>query len=347
LSEQSATLAAKNSNGGSGDAQPKRLPTKTAQATSSCLCVCVTFDPVAHGWTLTRFTDNKTTLSALRFVGQPLLTSQWFSRFFIDFLTEFVSAEMDLGRLPLRIEISEWIQRVEKLHSPFGIDISSWRGLRGLFRIAKFMRRMQDPSFAEPLFKQLTQICLPEAVDAVRRNLENLDFAAVNRLCNEMLRKAGAKGTFDAVGLLAITRATQTVYRCLARYRLSPISLIQDARNGDRRAVLDLVKIDKLFLLDNCTQDVLQKALLSGDKLFTEQLARAQLFKPTFTRRQACEIYMLFLAGSQVRLPTLARLKMVLDPDGESFPGRYDFEKCFERRQREVQTPLAGCGKTR
>jgi hypothetical protein len=314
---------------------------KTVQATSHCVRICVTFGSVDHfALTLRDLTKSKTTISALKFVGRPVLTSKWFSGFFIDFLTGFVSSEMDLARLPLRIEISDWIRRVENLESPYGIGTLPWHGLRGLYDLIDFMRRLQNPGFAEPLLREVALICSPDVREKVQRSLENLDFAEVNRLCNEVLRKAGGKSTFDALALLVTTRAAQTVYRCIARYRVSPIELIDRASNGDRKAVLDLIKVDKLFLFDSCTQDTLQKGLLSGDKLFNDQVARAQLFKPKFSRRQACEIYMLLLAAARVPLPPLHKLKTILDPSGESFPGLYDFEKCFERRQKEIRRPL-------
>jgi hypothetical protein len=141
------------------------------------------------------------------------------------------------------------------------------------------------------------------------------------------------------VGLLAITKAAQTVYRCIARYRVSLMVLIELARGGERRAVLDLIKIDKLFLLDSCTQGVLRKALSSSDRAFSDQVARAQLFKPRFDRRAACELY-LYVFSLRIELPPIAKLRVILDPDGTAFPKTYDFEKCYERRKSEIRPKL-------
>jgi len=282
------------------------------------------------------FLETKTTIPGLKFVVGRVFISKWFAHFFIDLLTGFISTDMDLGRLPLHnIEISEWIRRVEKLE--LGIDTSPWQGLRGIYRVAGFLHRMQDPSFAEPLFKQLKVVLPPEALNKIKENLERSAFDEVNRLCNEALRKAGAKGTFEMVALLAITRAAQTVYRCIARYRVSPIQLIERARMGDRRAVLELIKLDKLFSQDSCTQSVLRKALLSSDKSFNDQVARAQLFNPSFSRRHACEVYMVFLAVLRINLPPLHKVRAIIDPDGKEFLGLYAFEKCFERRKRGLR----------
>ena len=97
-----------------------------------------------------------------------------------------------------------------------------------------------------------------------------------------------------------------------------------------------MIKLDKLFLLDSCTEQVLGKALLSADKSFNDQLARAQRFKPVFTRRDACEFYMILLAGLQINLPPYFKLRMILDPDCTTFPGNYAFQKCFERRKKQI-----------
>jgi hypothetical protein len=239
-------------------------------------------------------------------------------------LTGLISTDMQVGHFPLEsIEISEWIQRVKKLE--IGIDTSPWQGLRGLYRIAGFLHRIQDPSFEKTLFSQTELVGLPQALDRIKSNLESSEFGEVNRLCNEVLRKAGAKETFDMVGLLAITKAAQTVYRSIARYRVSPMVLIELARGGERRAVLDLIKIDKLFLLDSCTQGVLRRALSSGDRAFSDQVARAQLFKPRFDRRAACELYLYVLFSLRIELPPIAKLRVILDPDGTAFPKTYDF----------------------
>lgn len=273
----------------------------------------------------------------MKFVAGKVLTSRRVADFFIDFITFFVSAEMDLGRLPLHdIEISEWIRRLERLELG-GLDFSYWKGLRGAYKLAEVLHRLQDPSFSKPIIQQLNALLPPDALDAIKKNLDRSAFDEVNRLCNEAFRKAGAKGTFDMVGLMAIVRAAQTGYRCVARYRVSPIQLIEQAHEGDRNAVLTLIKLDKLFCQDSCTKNVLQKALLGGDKLFVDQVARAQLFKPNFSRRDACEIYMILLAGLRVKLPPLHELRPILDPDGTAFPGDYAFEKCFERLKKDLQ----------
>ena len=287
-----------------------------------------------------------TTIPGLKFVAGKVFTSKVFANFFIHLLSEFMSTDMDLGRLPLHnIEISEWIRRLEKLE--LGIDTSPWQGLRGMYRMAEVLHQLQDPSFAEQIRKQVDVVLPSKALNQIKENLERSAFDEVNRLCNEALRRAGGKGTtFDMVALLAITRAAQTGYRCIARYRVSPIQLIERARMGDRRAVLDLIKLDKLFSQDSCTQTVLRKALLSSDKSFNDQVARAQLFKPSFTRRDACEVYMIILAGLRTKLPPLHKLRTIIDPDRTAFPGDYAFDRCFERRKKVLRSDPCDDGQT-
>ena len=280
----------------------------------------------------------RTTIPGLKFVVGKVFISRWFAEFFIEMLTLLMSEDVNLGRFPMtEIEISEWIKRIERLEIG-GIDFSSWKGLHGIYKLAEVLRQLRDDSsFLNAIQRQLVEILPPEALDRIKHNLEKSAFDEVNRLCNEALKKAGAQGTFDMVGLLAIIRAVQTAYRCLARYRVSPIRLIEQARQGDRAAVLALIKLDNLFCQDGCTKSVLQKGLLSSDKAFNDQVARAQLFKPSFNRRDACEIYMLLLAGLGVKLPPMFKLKSIVDPDATTFPGDYAFEKCFERLKKGIQ----------
>jgi hypothetical protein len=116
---------------------------------------------------------------------------------------------------------------------------------------------------------------------------------------------------------------------------MHPLSLIAQAREGDRRAVLDLVKVDKLFLHDRCTARVIRDAELQNDRAFLGQLARALAYKPKLGWRRACQLYlqMLFALGTQ--LPALPVFQLRLDPEGKRFRSFAAFEKFFERCRAE------------
>ena len=135
---------------------------------------------------------------------------------------------------------------------------------------------------------------------------------------------------------LETLKAAQVAFRCLALYKTTPILPIERARQGDQRAALDLVKLDKLFLTDACTQEVLRKAALEHDYGFSERLSGAIEYKAEFTRRHAFQVYFYGLFALGIELPSVFKLQMTLDPEGSEFPGDYGFERFFERRRKDL-----------
>lgn len=155
--------------------------------------------------------------------------------------------------------------------------------------------------------------------------------ATVNRLLNETLRRHGFDGTVDILRVIGSIRALQAIFRCVVTHKTSPESLIERAEDGDRRAVLDLVKLDPMFCRDSCTKAVLDQAYLRDDRRFIDQMARAQKTVSRFERRDACEAYMLLVGARQLEIPPLREFRFIVDPSGTSFSKVYDFEKCFQR----------------
>src|SRR5207253_10762238 len=130
--------------------------------------------------------------------------------------------------------------------------------------VSKFLR---DPRELWPLIKDLKKLgCSETFLKETNADLRNGDFDRVNRHWNQVGQKIGWS-RFDFLELFALIRATQTAARCVLWHRTSPLGLIESARRGDRRAVLDLVKIDKLFLVDACTRDVLRAAAMAHDRM--------------------------------------------------------------------------------
>ena len=137
-------------------------------------------------------------------------------------------------------------------------------------------------------------------------------------------------------GALRMARATRVLGVCLAVHGVHPLSLIASASKRDRQATLDLVKIDKLFLHDACTQRVIKEAELRNDRSFMEQLARAMEYRPKLSSRMVYHLYfyVLFLLeklGAQ--LPTMYELWQVLDPHGREYDSLSAFERDFQRRR--------------
>ncbi|MBI3477559.1 MAG: hypothetical protein HY010_17640 [Acidobacteria bacterium] len=136
---------------------------------------------------------------------------------------------------------------------------------------------------------------------------------------------------------LKLLRATRALAMCLSVHETHPLSLIARATRGDGRAVLDLIKIDKLFLHDSCTQQLIKKAELRNDHAFMEQLARAQTYTTRLSARemQRLYFYQLFLMEQGgISLPTQHELWRVLDPQGRQYRSLSAFEKDFQRRRR-------------
>jgi hypothetical protein len=96
-----------------------------------------------------------------------------------------------------------------------------------------------------------------------------------------------------------------------------------------------LIRIDRLFQVDKCTRDVLWQAAMNNDTSVTGRLGRIESSRPTFGRRQACDFYFYCLALFELD-PPLVRLRSAIDPEAEAFPKLYDFDKCFQRRRKEV-----------
>ncbi len=123
----------------------------------------------------------------------------------------------------------------------------------------------------------------------------------------------------------------------LAFHDAHPLTLIVRAWSGDKEAVLELVRIDRLFLQDSSTAAVIRTAALRSDQPFMRQLALAQKDEPRLRRRDLIHIYLnvfFFLEFSGQKPPLIAELHRLLDPAGNIFPGLYAFERDFERRRK-------------
>lgn len=126
-------------------------------------------------------------------------------------------------------------------------------------------------------------------------------------------------------------RALRAFCCCAVTANLHPLVLIAKARQGDRRAVLDLIKSDKLFLVDDCTRDVIKVASLRTDYAFLEQLGRALRFRSKMGSKKSCRLYLYFLFALGSEVPTLPVLQLRVDPEGKKFKTFGAFERFFER----------------
>ena len=133
-------------------------------------------------------------------------------------------------------------------------------------------------------------------------------------------------------------RAVRATLLCVALYKEHPLALIARASKGDRRAVLDLVKVDNLFLHDCCCTATIRTAELQDDQNFLEQIARALEYEPKLRRRDVQHIYCYILCLLEefgVTLPTMNELWSTLDPSATQYPTLSAFEKDFQRRRQD------------
>ena len=126
-------------------------------------------------------------------------------------------------------------------------------------------------------------------------------------------------------------RAMRASCLCTITANVHPLFLIEKARRGDQRAVLDLIKIDKLFLFDSCTRDVIRTALLRADHAFVKQMGSVLSSKIKINGKRNCRLYLYMLFASSAEIPMLASLQLRIDPNGTEFRTFGAFERFFER----------------
>jgi len=276
------------------------------------------------------------TLRVPKFVG-IVLTSEWVAQVLLAYLTTLLSTDLNFKDVPRKGNLSDWIKRLQK--GPFtvgAVRISLWKAPTYLWHCLELLCALRDPVKRNEIVHQLKKHVSSKDLDYMQACLSNRDFREFDDRWKQIGRKAGLRSRFDILEVLWLLRAAQTGFRCIA-HKTNPLVLINRACQGDRQAVLDLVKVDKLFLIDTCTQEVISKAILENDRRFIEQLARAENYKPVFTHRDACQIYLYILFLLRIKLPTIYKLRGVLDPEGTEFRGNYGFEKFVERRRNEIQ----------
>jgi hypothetical protein len=197
--------------------------------------------------------------------------------------------------------------------------------------------------------EKLTEDEVPKIVEAYRRGGMG---AFHEQLSNSMSRVADTWGIppdlSKGMGLsldqfIKMSRAIRATVVCVALYNEHPLSLISRATKGDRRAVLDLVKADKLFLHDRCCLGVIRSAELQDDRTFIDQLKRALAYEPRVRRRGAQHIYyyvLCLLEKQGFMLPSLDELWSMLDPYAREYGSLAAFEKDFQRRRQYLATFL-------
>lgn len=285
---------------------------------------------------MTSHRRSEPTLSTLKFVGR-VLTSGWIARLLLSFFHALLTEDLNLEGVPLQGNLSDWIERLEKRpFAAFSSKGSGWRGVRGLWHCCQLLWMLREPNSAKEVIYQAQKLLPAKDLTELENSCRSRDFAGLNLGCHKILERAGPNWKLDVPEFLETFKAAQVGFRCLALYKTTPILLIDRARQGDQRAALDLVKLDKLFQTDACTQEVLRKAALENDYGFSEKLSGAIEYRAQFTRRHAFQVYFYGLFALGIELPKIFELQTTLDPEGTEFPGDYGFERYLERRRKDL-----------
>jgi hypothetical protein len=157
----------------------------------------------------------------------------------------------------------------------------------------------------------------------------------VKALAQGLGKQMTGEGLATLLALGARYRAGRAAALCMAVFKAHPLSLIAQAEGGSRKAVLQLIKVDKLFLTDGCTAKVIKQAELQNDHSFLAQVARSMRYRVRTNWRQGCRLYLYMLVSLEFLMPNLVKLRLRLDPEGKRFRSEQAFEKFVERTRKE------------
>lgn len=246
------------------------------------------------------------------------------SELVIPLLVRFLAEEPSLEAGSLKEVFSSWIEGL----CSGRIDVfGTSRCSESPDHPAQLFRRVVD--YAAKELPRHDPNGLSETLPILSIKDNALDEAQLSRLEKEI----GIPKT-DPSQFLVTMRAIRTMAICLADYKMHPLELIRKAHLREKQAVLQLVKIDKLFLWDSCTHDVTHNAALENDRRFLDQLARALLYKPTVKKNVSPRLVLFALLALGFRLPNLTILQLQIDSDGKYFKSTEAFEKFVERSKK-------------
>jgi hypothetical protein len=184
----------------------------------------------------------------------------------------------------------------------------------------------------------------PRVMDKVKRRISDLSAKEREPLLTgvranelESIRKMASFTGFDIVPSPSVVRAVRAALWCWFLYEEDPVRMIECARHGQQRSVIDLVKVDKLFLTDDCTAAVIRTASVNNDLKFFGQLISALKYKPSATDKEFCQLLVYLLLSLDVELPSDGQLQNIVDPDGTIFPGIYAFQKYVQRARKKFE----------
>lgn len=257
---------------------------------------------------------------------------------------------------PIEGEVSNWIEQLCETSNQVGNPDTPVTTSKTAER--DVLRGLSAP-FADPrnedeqqIARLLSDISLEEA-QRLASALQSNDVAGIEAVWTTILSKLGKQITtgltpsrVSALGsIVGRCRAGRAEALCLVLYKTHATVLIDRARHGDVQAVLDLIKVDRLFLTDSCTAKVIRQAQFQNDRPFFNQLARAVTYKRQLGWKKGCRLYLYVLFAIALPLPPLASLHLRVDPQGTRFRTSAAFERFVERCREDfdkIQADLLG-----
>ena len=284
---------------------------------------------------------NEPTFPAPILVGSGPSTDQA-----VDFLLtaiERILREDDWGlQHPVEGEISNWIEEAEQKPIHAGVSAAQATTNRTVERdvLRQSLALNVDPrSEEEKQIATLLSNISPEDTQRLSSALHSNDVESIQAAQSAIVNKLGERvkdgmtparaAAFGAI--VGRGRAARAAALCLLLYKIAPTVLINRARNGVIQAVLNLIRLDRLFLTDSCTAKVIRQAEFQNDRPFFRKLATAVKYKPQLGWKRGCRLYLYILFAMGQPLPPLVKLQLRVDPDGTRFRSFPAFERFVQR----------------
>ena len=158
---------------------------------------------------------------------------------------------------------------------------------------------------------------------------QNCDLTPLNPLLKHLADNLEIQGDMQIMPDAAQLRAFQAQLRSLVFYRTYIETLIEEAKSGSKAAVLQLIRIDYLFVDDPCTKSVIYQAAEENDESFFSGIKSA--FKINEKDLVRIGIYLFAASGSN---PTNLQMRNLFDPEWTKFKDE-GFDR-FVTRARKV-----------
>jgi hypothetical protein len=243
---------------------------------------------------------------------------------------------------PIEGELSNWIEQLWE--KPCQAGSTTAPGTTSM-TVERDVLRESLALFADPRDEEEKQIARllggisPEEIQRFSSALHSNNGPDIEAIHSKILDKLGkqiSEGITPSRGsafasIVGRCRAGRAEAFCLVLFKTHAKVLINRARHGDVQAVLDLIKVDRLFLTDSCTAKVIRQAEFQNDRPFLKQLARIMKYRPKLGWKKGCRLYLYILFEMAVPLPSLAMLQLRVDPQGTRFKTFPAFEKFVER----------------